>query len=92
MTAESEPAPPRVTVRYWAAARAAAGVAEETVPARTLAELFVIVAARHGGSLPAVLRRCSYLVDDCPVGRRDPAGVVLPDGAVVEALPPFAGG
>ncbi|WP_374216037.1 MoaD/ThiS family protein [Frankia sp. AiPs1] len=82
----------RVTVRYWAAARDAAGVREETVEADTLAALFTIVAARHGGDLPALLRRCSYLVDDQPVGRRDPAGVVLRDGAVVEALPPFAGG
>jgi molybdopterin converting factor small subunit len=82
----------RVTVRYWAAARDAAGVAEETVVAHTLAELLTVVAARHGATLPAVLRRCSYLVDDQPVGRRDPARVLLPDGAVIEALPPFAGG
>jgi molybdopterin converting factor small subunit len=79
-------------VRYWAAARDAAGVTEETVNADTLAHLFEVVAARHGGNLPALLRRCSYLVDDQPVGRRDPTGVVLRDGAVVEALPPFAGG
>jgi molybdopterin converting factor small subunit len=67
-------------------------VREDTVAADTLAAVFAIVAARHGGDLPALLRRCSYLVDDQPVGRRDPAGVVLRDGAVVEVLPPFAGG
>ncbi|KJE23174.1 molybdopterin converting factor, small subunit [Frankia torreyi] len=102
MTAAPDPRPPtpgapgvpaaRVTVRYWAAARDVAGVREETIEADTLAALFTTVAARHGGDLPALLRRCSYLVDDQPVGRRDPAGVVLRDGAVVEALPPFAGG
>ncbi|WP_308222585.1 MoaD/ThiS family protein [Frankia sp. AgB32] len=84
--------PVLVTVRYWAAARDAAGVTEETVGAATLAELFEVVAARHGGALPALLRRCSYLVDDQPTGRRDPAEVVLRDGATIEVLPPFAGG
>jgi molybdopterin converting factor small subunit len=82
----------RVTVRYWAAARDAAGVSQEEIGADTLAALLDVVAARHGGTLPALLRRCSYLVDDQPVGRRDPAGVILRDGCVVEALPPFAGG
>lgn len=82
----------RVTVRYWAAARAEAGVTEEVIVADTLAALLDVVAARHAGTLPAVLRRCSYLVDDQPVGRREPAEIVLRDGSVVEALPPFAGG
>jgi molybdopterin converting factor small subunit len=82
----------RVTIRYWAAAREAAGVPEEPAEAETLAAALDAVAALHGGVLSAVLTRCSYLVDDEPVGRRDPAGVRLPDGCVVEILPPFAGG
>ena len=82
----------RVVVRYWAAARAAAGVAEETVEADTLAAAIAAVTQRRGGRLPEVLSRCSFLVDETPVGRRDPATVALRDGAVVEALPPFAGG
>ena len=48
--------------------------------------------ARHGARLDEVVRRSSFLVDGTPVGRRDPADVRLPDGAVVEVLPPFAGG
>ncbi|CAO5230464.1 MoaD/ThiS family protein [Frankia sp. AgKG'84/4] len=87
-----EGAPVRVTVRYWAAARDAAGVTEETVEAATLGEFLEVAAARHGGVLPALLRRCSYLVDDLPTGRRDPAEVVLRDGVTIEVLPPFAGG
>ncbi|MHB1613495.1 MAG: MoaD/ThiS family protein [Actinomycetes bacterium] len=81
-----------VVLRYWAAAKAAAGVAEESFTAGTLAELVDAAGARHGPSLPAVLARCSYLVDEVPVGTRAWASVWLPDGAVVEALPPFAGG
>lgn len=83
---------PRVTVRYWAAARAAAGVAESTAEASTLGELLAAVRAAHGERLSAVLKRCSYVVDEQPAGRRDRDRVPLRDGAVVEVLPPFAGG
>ncbi len=82
----------RVTIRYWAAARDAAGTAEESVDADTLATALAWAVAHHGERLAAVLARCTYLVDDIPVGRRGLGGVRLADGAVVEALPPFAGG
>ena len=36
-----------VTVHYWASARSAAGIAEERVPAATLAELLVEISRRH---------------------------------------------
>jgi molybdopterin converting factor small subunit len=39
-----------------------------------------------------VLARSSYLVDSEPVGARSHDAVALPDGAVIEVLPPFAGG
>jgi hypothetical protein len=39
-----------------------------------------------------VIGVCSFLVDGQPVGRRDPAAVELGPDAVVEVLPPFAGG
>jgi len=83
-----------VTLRYWAAAKEAAGVAEETFgEVVDLAGLLsAAVAAHAGGRLAQVLARCSFLVDGDPVGLRDHAGVQLRDGAVVEALPPFAGG
>ncbi len=82
----------RVTVRYWAAARHAAGVPEEQQNAETLAHLLETVAERHPGTLAALLARCAFLVDDLPVGRREHADVALADGCVVEVLPPFAGG
>ena len=85
-----------IRVRYWAAARSAAGVAEETVEVAgpiTLAELRDEVVSRHEGTrLPDVVKACSVLVGDRPVSSEDPAAVVVPPGATVEFLPPFAGG
>nr|MDT0665703.1 MoaD/ThiS family protein [Micromonospora sp. DSM 115978] len=80
------------TIRYWAAAKEASGTAEEPFEAATLADALAVATARHGDKLAAVFGRCSFLVDDAPVGRRDHATVVLTDGCVVEVLPPFAGG
>jgi molybdopterin converting factor small subunit len=77
-----------VTVRYWAAAKAAAGVAEEQRAADTVADLVDAAGRDHGPELARVLLRCSVLVD----GTRAARDTVLADGAVVEVLPPFAGG
>lgn len=83
-----------VTVRYWAAARAAAGIAEEVVAARTLAELLDEISRRHRDRdrFEDVISICSILVGETPVGAKDPAQVSLPPGVHVEFLPPFAGG
>ncbi|WP_320785026.1 MoaD/ThiS family protein [Streptomyces sp. CRN 30] len=82
----------KVTVRYWAAAKAAAGTAEEPYEAATLAEALDAVRARHSAELARVLLRCSFLVDGDPVGTRAHETVRLGDGGTVEVLPPFAGG
>jgi sulfur-carrier protein len=84
-----------VTLRYWAAAKEAAGIAEETVSAGTLADALAAASdeqERPKERLRAILARSSFLVDGTPVGTRAPEAVVLGDGAVVEVLPPFAGG
>jgi sulfur-carrier protein len=83
-----------VTIRYWAAAKDAAGVPEETVHAATLGEaLEVVVAGRQpDGRLATVLARSSFLINADPVGRAAKESIVLDDGAVIEVLPPFAGG
>lgn len=39
-----------------------------------------------------VLARSSFLIDGNPVGTRPPESVLLSDAAVIEVLPPFAGG
>jgi|CZKT01.1.fsa_nt_gi molybdopterin synthase sulfur carrier subunit len=112
-----------VTFRYWAAAKEAAGIAEEAITAQTLAEALAIATGQaqerdtEPGKAPdaapgqardaapaqapdagqrmrlsAVLARSSFLVDGVPVGVRAPERVLLSDKAVVEVLPPFAGG
>ncbi|MFF0202375.1 MoaD/ThiS family protein [Streptomyces sp. NPDC005017] len=82
----------KVTVRYWAAAKSAAGVAEEPFEAATLAEALEAVRSLHPGELTRVLLRCSFLVDGDPVGTRAHETVRLAEGGTVEVLPPFAGG
>jgi molybdopterin converting factor small subunit len=83
-----------VTIRYWAAAKDAAGMAEESVEAVTLAEALAdVLAARPGKDhLRQVLSRSSFLVNGLPVRRDRHEETVLEDGATIEVLPPFAGG
>jgi sulfur-carrier protein len=83
------PTPASVTVRYFAGARAAAGVDTESRSARTLDELIGQIVASHGDRLERVLTACSFLVDG--TSTRDRAHALSP-GSVVDVLPPFAGG
>ncbi len=81
----------RVTVRFFAAARAAAGAETETLelPAgTTLGGLVELLKARDTG-LATVLARCSYLCDGVAV--RDTAAE-LGEAQTIDVLPPFAGG
>jgi molybdopterin converting factor small subunit len=81
----------RVTVRYFAAAQAAAGVDTETLtvaPGTTVAGLVDSLSGR-GHRLATVLKRCSYLCDGIAVRHRDAA---LRSGTMIDVLPPFAGG
>jgi molybdopterin synthase sulfur carrier subunit len=81
----------QVTVRYFAAARAAAGAEVETVDVRsgtTVAELVDQLGGRNA-DLARVLKRCSFLCDGIAV--RDP-GVTLEAKQIIDVLPPFAGG
>lgn len=84
------PAPVTVTVRYWAGARAAAGVATDLLPYAgevTVADVLADAARLHP-DLGPVLEVASVLLD----GTRAEPGRLLGAGAVVEVLPPFAGG
>jgi molybdopterin converting factor small subunit len=89
-----------VTVRYFAAARAAAGVAEENldllipsggVPTGEITVAMVLAEAseRHGPGLARVLPRCSFLLDEVAVHGNATA---VRDGQLLDILPPFAGG
>ncbi len=85
-----------ITVHYWAAAKAAAGVAGDELPvdgAISLSEVLRRSVALHPGTrLADVLGTCSALLGDRPVSAEDPDEVVVPVGSTVEFLPPFAGG
>jgi sulfur-carrier protein len=81
----------QLTVRYFAAARAAAGHDEETIrirPDLTIAELVTQLSERNA-HLAKVLKRCSFLCDGVAV--RD-TEAVLGNARTVDVLPPFAGG
>lgn len=99
--AEPDPdAPPvvQVTVRYFAAARAAAGVPDERLPipvtagtemSCTVASVLAAATERHGASLARVLERCSFLLDEVAVHG---GATAVRDGQALDVLPPFAGG
>jgi molybdopterin converting factor small subunit len=80
-----------VTVRYFAAARAAAGMEAETldVAAGTSVKDLVERLGARSPKLAAVLDRCSFLCDGMAVrNRAEP----LRTNQTVDVLPPFAGG
>ncbi|RZI85156.1 MAG: MoaD/ThiS family protein [Microbacterium sp.] len=94
---QDQPLVGQITLRYWASARALAGVAEETVAVNGPVTLTWLVAGavdRHGAGnrLAEVLSSCSVLLGDQPVGTEDPDAVTVRAGQSVEFLPPFAGG
>jgi molybdopterin synthase sulfur carrier subunit len=79
-------------IRYWAAARSAAGVDEEAYDAATLAQALETARGSRDAEFSRVLARSAFLIDGHPVGTRPQESVALPEGATVEVLPPFAGG
>lgn len=78
-----------VTVRYFAGARAVAGVDTETCEAASLDELVGQIVDAHGARLEKVLTACSFLVDGTQTRDRS---LALAPGTTVDVLPPFAGG
>jgi molybdopterin converting factor small subunit len=77
-----------VTVRYWAAARAAAGVECDVVTGCATVGAAIAAATALRPALTPVAAVSSLLLDGRAASRDDD----LADGAVVEVLPPFAGG
>jgi len=80
-----------VTVRFFAAARAAAGSDSGLLtlePGATVADA-VRELCGQSDELALVLQKCSYLCDGVAV--RDP-GTVLSTHQTLDVLPPFAGG
>jgi len=86
--------PVSVTVRYWAAARSAAGVREEVAAGVTVGDVLAEVRRRHADNdrFARVLAVCALLLGDRPLGSVGRDEVALAEGDVLEVLPPFAGG
>lgn len=80
-----------ITVRYFAAARAAAGVDEESLElaAGTSTDDLVAILSARAPELARVLARCSFLCDGVAVRDRAES---LRTHQTVDVLPPFAGG
>jgi sulfur-carrier protein len=81
-----------ITVRYFAAARSAAGLEVEKVQVSstaTVAELLDAIRAEHRPELARVMARCSYLLDEVAV--RD-LNAPVAHATSLDVLPPFAGG
>lgn len=85
-----------IRVRYWAAARTAAGCDAEEIPVTgpmTLSDVLAEAVRRHPDTrLGDVLAVCSVLLGDRPVATEDPGELLVQPGATLEFLPPFAGG
>lgn len=81
-----------INVRYFAGARAAAGIEAERLPVpagSTVQDVLDLLSSRHGERLARVLAAASFLVDGIAVrDKRTPVG----DGVELDVLPPFAGG
>ena len=101
MTTRSTEQPERravaVRVRYFAGAREAAGVAEETVQvapalpngAVLASDVVDAVLSSHGRRLAQVVAACSFLLNGVAVRDR---GAEVAEGDELDVLPPFAGG
>ena len=80
-----------VRIRYWASARAAAGCDSEHFAGRCVGDVLLAAAAAHTG-LGAVLEVSTILMNGRPVTAAEPLPESLPEWAILEVLPPFAGG
>lgn len=77
-----------VEVRYFAAARAAAGVDAATFAPANFASI-IAQACSTNPSLAHVMSQCSYLLDSIAVHDQS---VTVNHGSVIDVLPRFAGG
>jgi sulfur-carrier protein len=81
-----------VSLHYWAGARAAAGVAEEQIEARSVAEALGLACdQRSDPHFDKVIAASSILIDGLTAHPED-LGRPLAVPVRVEVLPPFAGG
>jgi len=77
-----------IEIRYFAAARAAAGVSAERVNPAPLSAILTQVTANNA-ALAHVIDQCSFLVDCVAVNDMD---MPINAGSFIDVLPRFAGG
>ena len=80
-----------VSLHYWAGARAAAGVAEETFSTASIAEALRLAQAARDDRFSRIVQACSLLIDGVAASPGD-LDRVLVAPVRVDVLPPFAGG
>ncbi|HEY5821639.1 MAG TPA: MoaD/ThiS family protein [Propionibacteriaceae bacterium] len=81
-----------VHLHYWAGARAAAGMVEETVSAATVEDALRQVSDRRANPhFERVIRASTLLIDEVPAREADLSRTLVRP-VRVEILPPFAGG
>lgn len=79
-----------IRVHLFAAARAAVGSSAVDAAPGTLAQVCAELDDRYP-DFAAVRPRCSFLIDEVAV-HGDPHDILVPAGARLDVLPPFAGG
>lgn len=75
-------------LRLFAAARIAAGTAQDLVPGGTVADVLAAASARYGPEFVAVLPSCAVWVNGSPAQPDTP----VTDHDEVGVLPPVSGG
>jgi molybdopterin converting factor small subunit len=77
-----------IEIRYFAAARAAAGVSIQRVEPASLTQILATVTANNA-QLAHVIEQCSFLVDSVAVNDMN---IPINAGSFIDVLPRFAGG
>lgn len=81
-----------LNVRYFASARAAAGLESESVTVgdgTTVADVLRVLTQRHAGRFAAIAEASSLLLDGVAVRSPD---TLIASATDLDILPPFAGG
>ena len=77
-----------IEIRYFAAARAVAGVSIQRVEPASLTQILATVTANNA-QLAHVIEQCSFLVDSVAVNDMN---MFIHAGSFIDVLPRFAGG
>ena len=77
-----------IEIRYFAAARAAAGVSIEHVEPASLSQILATI-TEDNAQLAHVIEQCSFLVDSVAVNDMN---MPIHAGSFIDVLPRFAGG